>query len=73
MEFWFFRRGVRDVRVVGDFGASGHGEVSMSGGPDGWWRANVALAAGTYRFRYVADGVWYTNYASNDFEVSRPA
>ena len=71
VEFWFFRRDVADVRVVGDFDPSGHADVPMAGGPDGWWRAKVALAAGEYRFRYVADGVWYTDYASNGIEVSK--
>jgi 1,4-alpha-glucan branching enzyme len=70
VEFWFFRRDVSDVRIVGDFDASAQISVPMAGGPDGWWRATVALAAGEYRFRYVADGVWYTDYASNGIEVS---
>jgi 1,4-alpha-glucan branching enzyme len=71
VEFRFFRRGVNDVRIVGDFGTSGDGGVSMTGEPGGWWRAKVALAAGEYRFRYVADGVWYADYASNGIEVSK--
>ena len=71
VEFRFFRRDVNDVRVVGDFGASGDGGLVMTGGPDGWWRAKVALEAGEYRFRYLADGVWFPDYASNGIEVSR--
>src|SRR4051812_41449069 len=95
VDFWFFRRDVQDVRIVGDFatasavpggassganpGAStgtsagsavGDG-LAMTAGPDGWWRATVALAAGEYRFRYVADGVWYADYASNGIETSK--
>jgi hypothetical protein len=71
VEFWFFRRDVNDVRVVGDFGASGDGGIAMTGSPDGWWRAEAALDAGDYRFRYVADGVWFTDYASNGIEMSK--
>ena len=71
VEFWFFRRDARDVRIVGDFDPPGDGGLAMAGGPDGWWRAKVALAAGEYRFRYVADGVWYTDYASNGIEISK--
>jgi 1,4-alpha-glucan branching enzyme len=73
VEFWFFRRDVNDVRIVGDFETpvSSAGGVAMTAGPDGWWRATVALAAGEYRFRYVADGVWYTDYASNGVESSK--
>jgi len=76
IEFWFFRRDVNDVRIVGDFDGTADGEpcggvVAMSGGSDGWWRATLALAAGEYRFRYVADGVWYADYASNGIETSK--
>jgi 1,4-alpha-glucan branching enzyme len=76
VEFSFFRRDASDVRVVGDFGTaaageSATGEFALTGSPDGWWRATVALDAGDYRFRYVADGVWFTDYASNGIEVSK--
>ena len=70
VEFWFFRRDVSGVRVVGDFDAS-EGGVAMTGSPDGWWRAEVALRAGEYRFRYDADGTWYADYASHGVEVTR--
>jgi hypothetical protein len=70
VEFWFFRREVGDVRIVGDFDTPGGGGIAMTGSPDGWWRAKVALGAGEYRFRYVADGTWYTDYASNGVEVT---
>ena len=71
VEFWFFRRDVSGVRVEGDFGASSDGGFEMTGNPDGWWRATVALDAGEYRFRYVSDGAWFTDYASNGIEVSK--
>ena len=71
VEFWFFRRDVSDVRVVGDFAAPPDGGFSMQGSPDGWWRATVALAAGDYRFRYVADGEPFPDYASNGIEVTK--
>ena len=71
VEFWFFRRDVSDVRVVGDFAAPVEGGFSMTGGSDGWWRATVSLAAGEYRFRYVADGAPFPDYASNGIEVSK--
>ena len=71
VEFWFFRRDVNDVRVVGDFGTAAPGGITMTGGPDGWWRAQADLGAGEYRFRYMADGVWFPDYASNGIEVSK--
>ena len=71
VEFRFFRRDVSGVRVVGDFGMPFDAGFEMTGDPDGWWRATAALGAGEYRFRYVADGVWFTDYASNGIEVSK--
>lgn len=73
--FSFFRRDVNVVRVVGDFVPSGDGSMpdgfAMTGSPDGWWHAEVALGAGEYRFRYVADGVFYADYAANGIEVTK--
>ena len=71
VEFWFFRRDVSGVRIVGDFGASLDGGVRMTSGGDGWWRAAVPLEAGEYRFQYVADGALFADYASNGIEVSK--
>ena len=71
VEFWFFRRDVSDVRVVGDFAAPADGEFPMQSGSDGWWRATVALAPGEYRFRYFADGDPFPDYASHGIEVSK--
>jgi len=71
VEFRFFRRDVGGVRVVGDFGTPFEAGFEMTGDPDGWWRATAALGAGEYRFRYVADGVWFADYASNGIEVSK--
>ena len=71
VEFWFFRRDVSDVRIVGDFGVPADGGVAMAGGGDGWWRATVALGAGEYRFRYLADGAPFPDYASNGIEVTK--
>ena len=31
-------------------------------------RAEARFEPGEYRFKYVADGVWYTDYASNGIE-----
>jgi hypothetical protein len=79
VEFWFYRRGVRNVRVVGDF-AEGEGKaqgesdgrmLEMAPDGDGWWRLSTTLDAGEYRFRYVADGQWYADYASNGIEVGK--
>ena len=72
VEFGFYRKGVSQVRVVGDFGGSALGEdaLEMFGDVDGWWRATTHLAPGEYRFHYVADGERYPDYASHGVEMS---
>ena len=71
VEFRFFRRNVGGVRIVGDFEEIRDGGFDMAPGPDGWWAARVALGPGEYRFRYVADGDGYPDYASNGIEVTK--
>ena len=72
VEFSFYRKGATRVQVVGDFaGPAGRGDtLEMFGGEDGWWRATTRLAAGEYRFHYVADGECYPDYASHGVEMS---
>jgi len=38
--------------------------------PDGNWHAKVDLPPGVYRFRYRADGEWFTDYAAFGLEPS---
>jgi 1,4-alpha-glucan branching enzyme len=71
VEFWFYRKGVRQVRVVGDFADWRGGGLDMCDRGDGWWRLSTRLDSGEYRFRYVADGQWYTDYASNGIEMDK--
>lgn len=68
VEFRFFRPRVRQVTVVGDFNGWRRDALLMSAQGDGWWRAETRLQGGDYRFRYLADGVWYTDYAANGIE-----
>jgi hypothetical protein len=39
--------------------------LHMESHGDGWWRAEMQLQGGDYRFRYLADGTWFTDYASH--------
>ena len=72
VEFWFYRRDVGRVRVVGDFLGVPGGAFEMESGANGWWHASAALDAGEYRFRYAADGEWFPDYASNGIEMGEP-
>lgn len=71
VEFRFFRPGIQEAWVVGDFNGwctSPLKALPLRPAGDGWWEAVVSFAPGDYRFRYVADGTWYTDYAANGIE-----
>ena len=71
VEFRFYRSGACQVSVAGDFNGwctSPLGALNMTPAGNGWWTAEARFEPGEYRFKYVADGVWYTDYASNGIE-----
>ena len=68
VEFRFYRPGVAAASVNGDFDASG---LPMRCDEAGWWTATAKLPAGEYRFRYLADGQWFTDYASHGVEFEK--
>ena len=68
VEFRFYRPQASKVSVVGEFNSWLEGLTPMKPDGDGWWTASTTLKPGEYRFRYVADGVWYTDYASHGIE-----
>jgi 1,4-alpha-glucan branching enzyme len=63
-EFWFLRPGANSVYLVGDFNGWQPHDLLMNTTGDGQWQATLRLAAGTYRFRYHADGEWFADYAA---------
>ena len=71
VEFRFFRPEARDVRVAGDFNGWTGDALHMKPAGNGWWTARMVLGTGEYRFRYVADGRWFTDYASNGVEFAK--
>ena len=71
VEFRFFRASARDVAVVGDFTQWQEKAISMRHEGKGWWTARVSLEPGEYRFRYVADGQWFTDFASHGVELKK--
>jgi len=64
VEFLFFRPDADCVTLSGEFNGWNPVSLPMTKGPDGWWRYHLRLAPGYYQFRYLADGQWYTDYAS---------
>ena len=71
VEFRFFRAGASDVQVCGDFTGWQESSIPMAHEGNGWWTARVTLEPGEYRFRYVADGEWFTDFASHGVELSK--
>ncbi len=66
--FRFFRPGVRNVHLVGDFTNWQVTELKLASSGDGWWHAGLRLPPGTHRFRYLADGQWFTDFAAFGIE-----
>jgi 1,4-alpha-glucan branching enzyme len=62
--FRFFRPQAREVYLAGTFNHWRPNELRMTSTGDDWWRAGLMLPAGEHRFRYVADGQWFTDYAA---------
>lgn len=64
VEFRFFRPGARRVHLVGDFNKWDLSATMMFREPDGNWVRCLRLERGTYRFKYLADGEWFPDYAA---------
>jgi 1,4-alpha-glucan branching enzyme len=63
-EFTFYRPAAKRVFLVGDFNSWKPTEMPLMRGENGYWRGVVKLPPGTFRFRYLADGQWYVDYAA---------
>lgn len=64
VEFRFYRPNARRVFIAGDFNKWQHGQIPMIRTQEGYWVARVRLQPGVFRFRYNADGEWFTDYAA---------
>lgn len=70
-EFNFFRPRASDVFLVGDFNSWRGDQLRMVRQDDGSWTLRLGLPAGEYRFRYLADGAWFTDFAAFGVEPTR--
>lgn len=71
VEFRFFRPNVSSVNLVGDFNAWDKQGLAMNPAGDGWWTALIRFDVGEYRFRYLADGQWFSDFASYGVEPTK--
>jgi 1,4-alpha-glucan branching enzyme len=69
VEFRFYRPQAAGVHLAGDFSAWGANAVPMRTSGDGWWFVALKLSPGEYRFRYIADGHWFTDFAAHGIET----
>ena len=67
-EFRFFRPYAERVFLSGDFNEWRSDQLDMIRQSDGYWVLRLSLPAGDYRFRYVADGRWYTDFSAFGIE-----
>lgn len=61
--FSFYRPTAKTVHLSGDFNDWDEGTLPMRA-REGYWTAMMRLPAGEFRFRYLADGEWFTDYAA---------
>jgi 1,4-alpha-glucan branching enzyme len=64
VDFEFLRPGAKRVSIAGDFNGWQQDAVLMRPVGGGVWRARLQLPPGCFRFRYCADGQWYTDFAA---------
>ena len=64
VEFRFYRPGANQVHLVGDFNQWNHKQLGMVPDQNGYWVAKLKLPPGEFKFRYNADGAWFTDYAA---------
>ncbi len=64
VEFRFFRPQAQQVDLAGEFNDWRTGELPMKKDKQGYWLAQMRLPSGEFKFRYCADGEWFTDYAA---------
>lgn len=71
VEFSFYRPQAKQVNLAGDFNHWRDSELPMTRLDGGYWSAKMQLPAGEFKFRYCADGVWFTDFAAFGVEPGR--
>ncbi|MCX6925614.1 MAG: glycogen-binding domain-containing protein, partial [Verrucomicrobia bacterium] len=61
--FQFVAPAAKSVVLVGDFTNWRQQGILMHRDSNGIWTASVALAPGTHRYRFIADGEWRDDQA----------
>jgi 1,4-alpha-glucan branching enzyme len=69
--FRFYRPEAEQVTLVGCFTGWQEAPIEMSSTGDGWWTLGKKFSGGEYRFRYLVDGQWFTDFASYGIEATK--
>ena len=57
-EFFYSAPEANSVQLVGDFTHWQSKPINLVKQANGVWKTSVALAAGTYHYRFLVDGTW---------------
>jgi 1,4-alpha-glucan branching enzyme len=68
VQFRFYRPSAQKVYLAGEFNGWQEDQLPMVPAGNGYWLAVLRLQPGSYRFRYRADGQWFTDYAAFGIE-----
>jgi 1,4-alpha-glucan branching enzyme len=71
VEFKFFRPKASRVHLAGDFNHWHAKQLPMLRTTEGYWMAKIRLPHGEFKFRYCADGEWFTDYAAFGVEPGK--
>jgi 1,4-alpha-glucan branching enzyme len=69
--FTFYRPDAGAVYLAGDFNGWRVDQLGMTPDGRGYWTLTLRLPAGRWRFRYHADGKWFTDLAAAGLEFGR--
>lgn len=64
VHFGFLAPGASRVQIVGGFTEWLAHPIEMAPDSGGWWRVSTRIPEGEYRFRYLVNGHWVTDYAA---------
>lgn len=69
VKFEYFRPRANIVQLAGDFNDWNPEHFNLKMDKNGWWRTQLKLPTGEYRFKYLVDGrCWEADFAAYGVE-----
>src|SRR5207302_11266074 len=66
VEFVYWNRSAKNVFLAGNFNGWNTSSTPMHAAGKGEWQVQVALKPGRYQYKFIADGHWTQDPATND-------